>query len=258
MSSWLYSLNGKDLGPFSSKNIAEDVLSGKLELDSYVLNAKDNMWKKIQDVPEIMQIIHKPSSHPVFSESNAQALRQFVSMDVPFEDTEPIFYNYPAKKLLKMQILTLGMFEFYWFYKQWRYLSAHSHGRRPSVVIALFSYILFAYEILSQIEKHRELNSVMRPYWSARQLALLWYFLPAILLILPLRSMPVIYAVLSGILAVFLPSWLLYPVQRYINEVNEKLGRPESTPSFGFYFTLTVSFGLVAFYLFLLVKYILG
>ncbi|MDP2172215.1 MAG: DUF4339 domain-containing protein [Candidatus Cloacimonadaceae bacterium] len=254
MSKWFYSRNGKDLGPVSDARLVNAVFIGELDIDSSVLSAKTGLWLKIRDIPEIMEIIHKPLPKPIFSDVIAGEFAEFAHADIPIDSTQPIFYNLPPKKLMLMQLITFGLFQFYWFYKQWNYLASHSKTRTGSYFRALTRYVFFAYEIFHQISIHREMMKVKRAPWNPMHLTLLWYMVIPGLMINPFGRIPFISATMNFLLVFMLTSWVLIPVQRYINDVNEILKRPVSKPSFGFYFTAVVSIGFILGYLRLLIK----
>ncbi|MDD2227943.1 MAG: hypothetical protein PHY48_00860 [Candidatus Cloacimonetes bacterium] len=242
MAHWFYTQDGKDYGPYSSKKVADLVLKDRLELDSYIISDKGKVWVKVRDVPDIMDIIHKPVAEPIFDEGAANQFASFINAGVELQDYYPLCYNIPAKKLVLLNILTLGFFQIYWFYKQWRYQITHYKGRFVSPYIMAIRYVfLFAYEIFRQIETNTDLIKVKRSKWSAVKLALLWYLGPAVLVFNPFTTLSIASGVLATIVEIAISSYVLFQVQSYINEVNLELKRPYAKPSFGFYFIMLLS-----------------
>lgn len=256
MSQWFYSENGKDFGPLSTAKIADAVMSGKLELFSYVLSSRDNKWVKVQDVPEIMDVIHKPAPHPIFDDVAAAQFSQFIQSGTPWEETEAVYYNISARKMLWMQLITFGLFEIYWFFRQWWYYSSHSKRVRLPFFLAQFLFVFFAYKIFKEIENDKDLNKAMRAPWSARTLALIWYLgIPVVLFLIPTLNYSIIPAFISTLLAITLTSLVLYPIQCYINAANEKLKRPVSQPSFGLYAFIALSCSILIISLVLIARF---
>jgi len=247
MQKWFYTLDGKNLGPLSSHGITEVVLKGELDLDTAILSAKDNIWIKVKDIPEIMEIIHKPLPHPVFNEQASYQFSQFIEQNLDLESSQPVFYNLPARQLLLVQVITCGMFELYWFYKQWNYIRKLSKWHKKSFFLVTLYHIFFAYEVFRAVETNKDLNGVKRAPWNAKQLAWLWYLVIPLMIVNPLRNLPFISGALSVLLVFSLTTFVLLPVQRYINEANAVLARPVSKPGFGFYVVTTLSIGLLLY-----------
>ncbi len=241
MLNWFYSEDGTNTGPVSSKVIATLVLKGELDIDDVIVSGQNNTRCRIREAPEIMEIVHKPLPHAIIADIDAAKFGDFKDADLPLESNEPLFYNLPARTLLIAQLITCGMFEWYWFFKQWNYLRFHTRGRRGSYFLASLYIFTFAYRVFSDIENNKELNKVQRPAWNARFLALLWYLVIPMLFFNPFQMAGIITGVLSYLLVILLTSLVLVPIQKYINEVNEKLKKPFSKPSFGFYVVIISS-----------------
>lgn len=254
MDKWYCSKAGNLTGPYKASRIADMVLHNEIDIDESLQNAASGLWVKVKDIPAVMEIIHAPLATPAFDAATAQQFAEFVDSGVPLDQTYPLFYNMPAKRLLFIQIITLGMFEMYWFYKQWEYLRASKKGSRLSYWRAMMFFIFLAYVVFRKIETDRDLNKAAYPPWRAYQLALIWYLVVPALSFNPLGSVAWLVGPLSLLSIVMLTSLVLVPVQSYINKANDRMGRPLSKPSFGYYFTIILSVGVwvggVARYLF--------
>jgi hypothetical protein len=243
MAKWIYTVEGRNIGPVSAREVANAVLKGELDAEASVLGSKDNLWKRIKDIPEIADLIYKPAVRPLFDDDVGGELKDFLARDIDIEEYYPIFYNIPARKLLMLQIITLGLFQGYWFYKQWNYLRSSSKGRMGSYFMAKMYVILFTYEIFWKIETNKELLKVKRAPWSARTLASIWYLGPIAFFTFPIW---VVFPQVGAFLALVIWTTLvLVPVQRYINECNEALNRPLSRPSFGYYAVIVIAMGSI-------------
>ncbi len=225
MPKWFYSKEGKDYGPLSSQKIADTVLSGSLELEDYVISEQTKVWEKIHDVPEIMDIIHKPAAKPIFDALADSEFRDFI-----MEETDPdnparigtLYYNIPAGKLFRLQLLTFGLFQFYWFYRQWRYLSRRGKATRGAWFLGIvIDWALFVYILFQQIETDRDMFTVKRSSWNPLSLAVWWYLGTALASSLTWLVDNILTGLISGFLSLTVTSFILIPVQRYINEVNE-------------------------------------
>jgi len=170
-----------------------------------------------------------------------------IEHNLDVESSQPVFYNLPARQLLLVQVITCGMFELYWFYKQWNYIRKLSKWHKKSFFLVTLYHIFFAYEVFRAVETNKDLNGVKRAPWNAKQLAWLWYLVIPLMIVNPLRNLPFISGALSVLLVFSLTTFVLLPVQRYINEANAVLARPVSKPGFGFYVVTTLSIGLLLY-----------
>lgn len=247
MSQWFYTLNGKNMGPASSNAVADLVLKDKLSLEDKVLSASGNIWQKVADIPVIMEIIHKPLAHPVIADVDAGTIQQMLAGDYDFERTQPLLYNISVKRLVISQIITLGLFQFYWFFKQWNCLRSESRGRKVSFFMASGFLILMAYIIFRGIEYHPELNKIRRSTFNAVSVTLVWYLLGIGVFFIPFLSVTWTGVFSSLLATVAITYFTLVPVQRYINECNVAAHRPLSSPSLGYWIVNAGSVGLWIF-----------
>ena len=218
--SWLYTENGHTLGPVSSAKIADLIIAETLEKGSMIQSAETGLWKKIEDIPEIVEIYHRPlSTKPLLKESTARQFQTFMNINPDAADPYPIFWNIGWKKLFILNIVTLGLYEFYWFYMQNQYIRENklNHGKGTRV-----SWIFFAYQIFSIIERNKDFLRVKRANFSPMTLGVIWFCCLGI----PFIGFPgaILDALIElGILMLF--CYTVVPVQRYINECNKALGR---------------------------------
>jgi hypothetical protein len=225
MPHWFYSIEGKDFGPLSSSKIADAVLSDTLELDSYIISDKDKIWVKVKDVPEIMAIIHKPADHPIYDALAGSKFSAFINAELnPDKGAryEILYYNVSANMLFQLQLLSLGMFQFYWFYRQWTYISKKGKKTRGAWFLGfVIDWTLMVYIIFQQIETDRDMFTVKRSSWNPFTLAVWWYLGTALASSITFIVDNLITGLISGFLSLTVASLVLIPVQRYINEVNE-------------------------------------
>lgn len=230
MSSWIYLKDGRRAGPFSPSRIAKAVLNGKLETDESILCIETQMWHKIKDVPQIMEIIHKPLPGGYFTDIDSDTFASFVDGKSP-ENREPIFFNFPWRWLLFLQIISLGTFQLYWLIRQYGYLRTPKPSFR-------FMFLRWPYEIFSAIERDKTLGRISRPGWSVMMLSLIWYSSLPLLLVGLFTINPILSVILSYPVVIFGTSLVIIPIQKYINECNAKLGKKMSKIGLGFYLDL--------------------
>jgi hypothetical protein len=144
-------------------------------------------------------------------------------------EVEPVFFAVSLLKLALMSVVTLGLYEVYWFYKNWK-CAERNNGEKVNAPIRSVFYPLVSYSLFRRIREHaRRAGTVEFPAgWLAAAL-----FLMTLLWRLPDPWW------LAGFLG-FLP---LYPVQQAVNEINRKLA-PEADANARF--TGWNIFGLVA------------
>jgi hypothetical protein len=118
------------------------------------------------------------------------------------------FFPVSERKLLVLSLLTLGLYQFYWFYQHWQTEKQREHPRiMPawrSILVYFFCYSLF--QRINERAAAQRLGSV-----PAGWLALGW------ILTSLMGELPPPYA-----FAIFLTVFFLLPVQRLANAVNER------------------------------------
>ncbi len=126
------------------------------------------------------------------------------------EDTELRFFAVSPFKLVVMTVTTLGLYEVYWFYKQWVLIRKHSEPDILPWARALFG-VFWCYSCFEYIRnEERRLN--LEPALSAGPLAAGW-----IATNLSWR-LPAPYSIIG-----FAAPFFLIPVQQRINRINEQV-----------------------------------
>lgn len=241
MAEWFYSQYGQTKGPVSESTLINMVLKEELELDDYVMNPKDELWKKIKDTQHLLDKIHEPE----------KAIPQNINFGANFLNSNDVrvgnlYFYIPIKRFVIMTVLSLGLYEFYWFYKQWYYWACkHKQGyRSPDREL---SWILFPWTIFQKIETDKEMNAVVRADFNGAVLFWMWagFGLFMGMLMFGIQSfgrMNSILYYLSGVADII----FLIPIQRYINRVNDKLGNTYDKPGFGHYLCIAAGIMLIA------------
>lgn len=216
---WLYTIQGKVLGPVSSAGIAKLVLEGKLEPDSTVQSSIDHLWKKISEIKEITEIYHRPEASPITDEETARQFQTFVEVNPDGRDSSPIFYNISWKNLLFLNLLTGNITALIWFYRQWTYIRNHRKENPNSKRITMW---FFNYDIFRAIERHPEFMKIRRASFNPAYLAIIQVGIA----VSPFTGFGVGWMNWFLYAAVYIGyAYTLVPVQKYINECNRALGR---------------------------------
>lgn len=216
---WLYTYLGKTCGPASSAEIAKLVLEGKLEPDSTVQSSVDQLWKKISTIKEITDIYHQRETITLSDEDTARQFQTFLKINPDGKDSSPIFYNINWKTLFFLNMITGNLTTVVWFYWQWKYLKNH---RKDYQTYRRVSFWFFNYDIFCAIERHPEFMRIRRAPYNSAHLAIL----EALLIVSPSTGFGIgwIEWLLYAIVYVGI-GYTIIPVQKYINECNQALGR---------------------------------
>lgn len=211
MAKYFYTFEGRTLGPVSPQEIMSLILEDVLNNDSYVMDAKSPQWIKIKDIPELMRFLHESDFRLPTSDVNDEDLHAL-------DEQAPVFFHIPISRLILCSIFTLGLYQFYWLYKNWHFLrwvrKDNSFGFsfwRDS--INPFRLV----KIFSKISLDKELNRAVPSGQDFGMYGVLW--------------------ILTWPLSQFV---FLIPVQNYINTCNAKLGRRYTVKSFGHYLVLVL------------------
>ena len=129
----------------------------------------------------------------------------------------PLFLRIPVWRLILLSILSFGVYEYYWIYKNWRYIEERDQlGIRP-FWRGVFS-IFFCHSLLRRIHEDKEARSIQSPTFSPGGLATGWVIF-IIVANLVGRAPGIAASIISGLIPSFL---FLVPVQNYINSIEEK------------------------------------
>lgn len=84
----------------------------------------------------------------------------------------PIFFPVSITKLLVMSVCTLGLYELYWFYENWRLVQARTGKRMMPFWRAVFA-VVWAEPLFKRVA-NRALDEGVRPVFSPSPLAFLF------------------------------------------------------------------------------------
>ena len=139
---------------------------------------------------------------------NPYAAPKAALADAAVPGVQPVFFPVSLPKLALMSLATLGLYEIYWFYKNWKCMQ-ENFGHKLNAPIRAF-FPLISYPLFRQIRDHAA-SAQLESKLSAGPLAL------TVFLIAVLYRLPDPWWLVS--LLGFLP---LLPVQSAVNEINAK------------------------------------
>ncbi len=143
----------------------------------------------------------------------------------PTSPNRPLFLYIPISRLILLSIVSFGLYEAYWIYKNWRYLKERTHLKIMPFWRGIFG-IFFCYGLLRAIHGDAEARAVRAPAFQPDMLAITWIILTLLGRGLDrVGGIHVGFTILSGLLPTYL---CLVPVQSYVNEV-AKARNPQAT-----------------------------
>ena len=125
-------------------------------------------------------------------------------------DAKPIYFPVSMTKFVVMNFCTLGMYQFYWFYENWKFIREREQSEVSPFWRTAFAFI-YCYPLFEKIRSNAASLKIGRPF-SVPFLATGW-ILSSLLGVLPDP-----YA-----MAAFLSFLFLIPVQQTANHINESL-----------------------------------
>src|SRR5262245_2538910 len=138
----------------------------------------------------------------------------------PAVPTTSFFLYIPKARLVVMSLVTLGIYEAYWIYRNWRFLKQRDNLRIQPFWRAFFG-IFFIYSLLTAIKNDRMGNDILPATFSSGALAAGWIIF-MVIGSLSQQSSDLVVSTLGLIISAPTFAFLL-PVQNYINRVNESL-----------------------------------
>ncbi len=236
MAKYFYTFEGKTLGPVNPNQVMTLILEDVLEMDSFVMDSRSPQWLKIRDIPELMHFLHE-SDVKISAWGDEKALAEMSDED------GPLFFNIPLAKLVWLSWLTLGLYEIYWLYVNWRFLRFNREGRTEAYFWKATLNPFALRRVFYQISRDEDLGGrTPDPDFTVN--AWLWIFawvflgIRAVMSFISQMNVFADLAITFGTLGLSL--FALVPVQKHINAGNAAAGRRLSPPTFGHYATIVV------------------
>jgi hypothetical protein len=134
------------------------------------------------------------------------------------ENSQPIFFPVSRLKLLVMYLVTFGLYEVFWFYKNWQLFKAKT-GNDISPFWRTFFGLFYFYDLLSEIQQKARSRGVSADEPSPFLLTFAWIGLKVC------SRLPDPYWIVS-----FFSVIVLLPVQEIVNELNSVVA-PNHNPN---------------------------
>lgn len=165
------------------------------------------------------------------SDNNPYAPPSADVADLPTVGAQPAFFPVSLLKLTVLSLCSLGLYELYWFYKNWQLIRARERSDVTPFLRAFFA-VLFCYACFDRIKSFGRSAGVTPPV-SAGACAIGW-IITSLCWRLP---DPYWFASFGAVL-------FMLPVQAYVNRVNQHVA-PDHDPNSRFTTStwLTVVFG---------------
>lgn len=122
----------------------------------------------------------------------------------------PVYFPVATSKFVVMSVATWGLYELYWFYRNWKYVRDHDGVKLSPFWRAWFAIFTF-HDLISRIKRYAQSRGVLRTYSAG------WLTVAYLLLLLSAR-VPVV-----GIVSV-LTFWPVLPVVGVIRTLNDGEG----------------------------------
>lgn len=141
------------------------------------------------------------------------------------EHTRQNFYVVSIKKFTVLYFITLGLYEIYWFYKNWKEYKNYSGQAIWPVPRAIFS-IFFTHRLFSNIQLSMTSNKKIFD-WYPGALATVYVVLSIISSILDRLSRQDIGSPISDILSILIIPFVFLPLFKAQKAINYSQGDPE-------------------------------
>lgn len=212
MSQWYYVLNGEKNGPISREQLLSLFSSGQLLPDTQVCT---------QELPELTSAINiegliSPGTVPISINATPPATAELTQKSVTGPKT--MFLYIPISRLIWMYIISFGIYEAYWIYKNYQYLKERDGLKIQPFWRGIFG-IIFAYSLFKAIRNDREAGAIRAATFSAGWLAAGWVILSLCI------EAHQIFAEINIFMVPICCLMILFfvPIQNYINKVNQTI-----------------------------------
>jgi hypothetical protein len=208
MKEWFFAVGSEQQGPIEEDVLVNRLQTGQLPKDVLVWTPGMKDWMRADRVEGLIPV----ATVPPMEAGTMPPLPSAVE-----SSPDPIFLHIPISRLIVMSILSCGLYEMYWIYKNWKYLKHRDHLNIMPFWRAWFG-IFHCHSLLGAIHEDPELSRIETPAFSSSGLATGW-----VVLVILSNIVVRVPSELASIAAFLLPSFLfLVPVQKYINRINRK------------------------------------
>ncbi len=222
---WLYTRNGFTTGPVSTAKLARMVLDRQLTRNTIVCSVSTGLWKPISEVGEVIRIVNTAIAGNCTDDRELMLFRRFLvsegqgSKANSFESLLPTFSNLNWQLIPWLSIVTLGLFQIYWFFRQGLRADSEIRSQRFSIFVFLVPLFTFI-----GIDANKQFRRVKLAGFSPTLLGILWY-LCVIMCFVRVIPESVFISRLVNLAAFGLSNVPLMLSQKYINDCYERLDK---------------------------------
>jgi hypothetical protein len=226
---------GKQLGPFSLEDVNSKVLAGEFVASDPAWIDGWPEWQTLVAVPGFVPRPGPPPFDPSFAPAGATGSPS-TSHDTVVEsqwkiatddalppegaDHSAVFFYIPMSRFIGMSVLTLGGYEFYWIYRNWRYLKERDNLDIKPAWRGFFG-MFFIWSLLAKIKSDELANSIALARFSEKKLAIGWIVTAILAGMIKSGTDP--KGVILSMILTGASVQCIYVVQCYLNQVNESL-----------------------------------
>lgn len=214
--------DGQQKGPYDEAQIRRWLADGSLSPADWCWRQGMQDWMPLGQVfPGAAGPAPPPMGAPGLAPS-PMAAGAFVAR----QQQEPLFLYIPAVRLVALSIASMGLYEIYWIYRNWRYVKERDGLQITPFWRGIFG-IFFCHSLLRRMYEDEEARAYWLPTFSPNGLATTWIILRLFANALD-RAPQMWTSIVSGLIPSFL---CLLPVQNYVNDVTRK--RNPGCPYYG-------------------------
>ena len=197
--------SGQQTGPFSTEQLKSMLNSGMIALDDSAWHDGLSAWQPLHQVLNIAPPTPQPS-----------VIRQTTA--IFRANSGAMFLYIPTARLIVMSIVSLGIYEAYWIYRNWRYIKERDGLKIQPFWRGVFG-IFFIHSLLKAIRTDPATSHIAPAKFSPGGLATGWIILKFLGNALGRAPDPAVS--LFGIIISAPTVLFLIPVQNHINALNE-------------------------------------
>jgi GYF domain 2 len=213
MTSYHIAKNGKQTGPFEEAEVLRQILEGTLSPNDFCWREGMADW---QPIAVVLNVATQGASIPPIPDVKIH----------PVGQADPLFLHISVARLILMSIVSFGLYDNYWMYKNWRYIKERDNMNIRPFWRGFFG-VFYCHSLLRRIYNDKEARSIQVPSFSPDVLATVWVVLIVISAVVGFTP-----GIIASIIGAFIPTFLcLVPIQNYVNAVS-KLRSPRQ-PYYG-------------------------
>lgn len=214
MREWHYVVDDQQRGPVPEGELIAMLGRGQLRPETLVWMPNMEEWAPANRLRGLVPPVGAPPSSPQFASMPAPTASQYTAA-VPSAPSGGLFLHVPISRIIIVSIVSGGLYDRYWIYRNWRYLKERDGLDIWPFWRAVFG-IFHCHSLFNALHEDQELVHVETPRFSPNGLATGWVLLSMIAVLISWFG-----GSAASAAAYFIPAFMCFvPVQNYINSVN--------------------------------------